>query len=85
VMRISSAIAERPSCPTCKRRMGLARLSPGEEGFEERIFECGICHQTEKVLFPIDPLKTDRGLVGQRAKAAALASHKSQFNRRTRI
>jgi hypothetical protein len=39
--------------------MGLARLSPGEEGFEERIFECRICHQTEKVLFPIDPLKTD--------------------------
>ncbi len=58
-MRISSAIAERPSCPTCMRRMGLARISPGDEGFEERIFECSICHQTERVIFPIDPLKTD--------------------------
>jgi hypothetical protein len=58
-MRVSSAVAERPSCPTCKHRMGLARLSPGEEGFEVRIFECGICHQIEKVIFPVDPLKTD--------------------------
>jgi hypothetical protein len=59
VIRISSAIAERPSCPTCKHRMGLARISPVDRGFEERIFECSICHQTEKVTFPIDPLKTD--------------------------
>jgi hypothetical protein len=58
-MRISSAIAERPSCSSCKHRTGLARVSPGDEGFEERIFECRICHQTEKVIFPIDPLKND--------------------------
>ncbi len=57
-MRISSPI-ERPSCPTCKHRMGLARISPGDEDFEERIFECSICHQTQRVIFPIDPLKTD--------------------------
>jgi len=39
--------------------MGLVRLSPDEEDFEERIFECSICHQTQRVIFPIDPLKTD--------------------------
>jgi hypothetical protein len=57
-MRISS-IAERPSCPNCKHRMGLARISPGERGFEARTFECSTCHQIEKVSFPVDPLKTD--------------------------
>jgi hypothetical protein len=39
--------------------MGLAGISAGERGFEERIFECSICHQIEKVIFPVDPLKTD--------------------------
>jgi hypothetical protein len=58
-MRISSAITERPSCPTCKHRMGLAGISASERGFEERMFECSICHQTQKVIFPVDPLKTD--------------------------
>src|SRR4030088_331705 len=52
-------ITERPSCPTCKHRMGLAQISPGKHGFEMRAFECSICHRTEKVSFPIDPLKTD--------------------------
>jgi hypothetical protein len=39
--------------------MGLARISPGERGFERRTFECGTCHRTEQVSFAIDPLKTD--------------------------
>jgi hypothetical protein len=39
--------------------MGLAGISAGERGFEERMFECSICHQTQKVIFPVDPLKTD--------------------------
>jgi hypothetical protein len=56
---MSTSIAERPSCPTCKHRMGLARISPGKPGAEERTFECSTCHWTQKVSFPIDPLKTD--------------------------
>jgi hypothetical protein len=39
--------------------MGLARVSPGERGLEQRIFECSTCHRTDQVCFPIDPLKTD--------------------------
>jgi len=59
MMRILAAIAERPSCPNCKHRMGLGRICPGERGFEERTFECSTCRRIEKVLFPVDPLKTD--------------------------
>lgn len=59
VMRISFSSTERPSCPICKHRMGLARVSPGERGFEERTFECRTCHRVEKICFPVDPLKTD--------------------------
>jgi hypothetical protein len=57
-MRHSSTV-ERPVCLTCKHRMGLARISPGERGFEERTFECRTCHRIEKLSFAIDPLKTD--------------------------
>jgi hypothetical protein len=46
-------------CPTCKHRMGLARISPGTQGFEDRTFECSTCYRTEKISFLIDPLKTD--------------------------
>jgi hypothetical protein len=28
-------------------------------GFEERTFECSTCRRIEKVLFPVDTLKTD--------------------------
>jgi hypothetical protein len=55
----NSSIVERPMCLTCKHRMGLARISPGERGFEERTFECRTCHRIEKISFAIDPLKTD--------------------------
>jgi hypothetical protein len=54
-----SSISERPSCPNCKHKMGLGRVSAGVRGFEERIFECHTCRRVEKVSFPIDPLKTD--------------------------
>jgi uncharacterized protein YlaI len=46
-------------CPTCKHRMGLAGISPGERGFEQRTFECSTCDRVEEVSFPVDPLKTD--------------------------
>jgi hypothetical protein len=39
--------------------MGLARISPGKRGFEERTFECSTCGRIEKVSFPVDPMKTD--------------------------
>ena len=39
--------------------MSLARISPGERGFEELTFECSTCHRTEKLSFPVDPLKTN--------------------------
>jgi len=39
--------------------MGLAHISPGPPGLEDRTFECSTCYRTEKISFPIDPLKTD--------------------------
>lgn len=73
-MRMSS-IVERPMCLTCKHRMGLARISPGERGFEERTFECRTCHRIEKISSIIDPMKTDAvGLARQRIKAATPAA-----------
>jgi hypothetical protein len=59
VMPISTGVAERPTCPVCKHGMGLGRISPGQRGFEERTFECSTCLRFQKVLFPIDPMKTD--------------------------
>jgi hypothetical protein len=58
-MRSSRSIAERPMCSTCKHRMGLARISRGERGFEQCTFECSTCHRTEKIYFRIDPMNTD--------------------------
>jgi hypothetical protein len=39
--------------------MGLARISPGKRGYEERTFECATCHRTEKLSFAVDPMKPD--------------------------
>jgi hypothetical protein len=39
--------------------MGLARISPGKRGYEDRTFECSTCQRIEKISFPIDPMKTD--------------------------
>jgi hypothetical protein len=54
-----SITADRPMCPTCKHRMRLARIRPGERGFEARTFECATCHRTQKLSLPVDPLKTN--------------------------
>jgi hypothetical protein len=56
---VVSIYGERPMYPTCKHRMGLARISPGERGFEQRTFECATCHRTEKLNFAVDPMKPD--------------------------
>ncbi|MGX0962378.1 ribosomal protein L37AE/L43A [Bradyrhizobium japonicum] len=50
---------ERPMCPVCKHRMGLARISPGPRGFDERTFECSTCERTEVVRLAVDPMQTD--------------------------
>jgi len=39
--------------------MALARISPGERGFEVRTFECSTCERTEQVPVAVDPMKTD--------------------------
>jgi hypothetical protein len=39
--------------------MGLARIRPGERGFELRAFECSTCHRLKEMTLPVDPLKTD--------------------------
>lgn len=58
-MSDSSSSTVRPMCPTCKHRMGLARISPDERGLEERTFECSTCHRVTKVSLAVDPLQTD--------------------------
>jgi hypothetical protein len=50
---------ERPMCPVCKHRTALARISPGERGFEERAFECATCGRTDKISLALDPMKSD--------------------------
>src|SRR5712691_911140 len=63
------SINERPMCPVCKHRMGLARISPGNRGFEDRTFECATCHWIEKATFAIDrPMKTGVGSVDSELK-----------------
>ncbi len=56
---MSGSTNERPMCPVCKHRMALARISPGERGFEERTFECATCGRTEKISLAVDPMKSD--------------------------
>ena len=54
-----SSVSHNPMCPTCKRRMNLARVSPGYRGFDDYTFECSTCHRTEKVSVVVDPMRTD--------------------------
>lgn len=56
---MGSSPNDRPMCPACKHRMALARISPGQRGFEERTFECSTCERTETISVPVDPMKTD--------------------------
>jgi hypothetical protein len=39
--------------------MGLARISPGNRGFEQRTYACRTCGRTENVSVSVDPLKSD--------------------------
>jgi hypothetical protein len=56
---MGTSINDRPMCPVCKHRMGLARISPGKRGFEERTFECSTCGRTDKISVPVDPMRSD--------------------------
>jgi hypothetical protein len=54
-MLIKRSLPDQPLCPVCKHRMALARISPGQRGFEERTFECSTCRRT----LAVDPMRTD--------------------------
>ncbi len=42
---------ERPSSPTCGKRMMLTRIEPETPGIEKHNFECGKCrHQETKLV-----------------------------------
>jgi hypothetical protein len=56
---MGNLISDRPMCPACTHRMALARISPGERGFEIRSFECSTCGLIEKISVEVDPMKTD--------------------------
>jgi hypothetical protein len=57
---------ERPRCPRCQNRMHLARIMPGEPGFELRNFECVKCDEIITRTVAADPMQLDaaRWLVG---------------------
>ena len=61
-LAMTASSNERPTCPACKHRMALARISPGERGVGERTFECSTCGRIEKLSMSVDPMKT--GAVG---------------------
>jgi hypothetical protein len=39
--------------------MALARITPGQRGFEIRTFECSTCGRTEQVSMSADPMNGD--------------------------
>jgi hypothetical protein len=53
-----TTVLERPRCLRCQRRMKLEQVSPGSEGFEERLFECAKCDHTETRVIPSDPIRS---------------------------
>jgi hypothetical protein len=49
---------ERPRCGRCGTRMLLARITPQQNGSEQRMFECTKCGFIETKVVA-DPLKSD--------------------------
>jgi uncharacterized protein with PIN domain len=41
---------EKRRCPQCQGRMTLTSIEPEGPGMDRRIFDCGKCGRTEKVL-----------------------------------
>jgi hypothetical protein len=49
---------ERLRCSRCQTRMMLERVSPGPNGFEQRLFECPKCDHIEIEVIPSDPIRS---------------------------
>jgi transposase-like protein len=43
----NTPIHARPDCPQCAAQMYLARIAPGNSGFDVRTFECPRCQHVE--------------------------------------
>ena len=50
---------ERPRCPRCQHRMNLARIMPGDPGFDLRNFECRKCDEVVTRTVASDPMQSD--------------------------
>ena len=51
---------EHPRCPKCHGpRMMLAQISPSQNGYELRTFECLECNYFHEMVAPSDRLKSD--------------------------
>jgi hypothetical protein len=49
----------KPPCPKCKATTTLARITPGQSGFDIRTFECRACdHIYQRVVALVDPMKS---------------------------
>jgi hypothetical protein len=53
---------ESDPCPKCQGPMTLARILPGRMNFDVRTFECVRCDHVEKILVPIDPMRSSNAL-----------------------
>ena len=42
-----------PACPKCSGQMKLMRVTPADEGLEDRTFECLRCHHVDTWVFKI--------------------------------
>jgi hypothetical protein len=65
------ARVERPLCPKCKTQMMVARITPGQTGFELQSFDCPKCnHELTTEVPEQDPLDKLKGwLFGELGQA----------------
>jgi transposase len=40
-----------PACPKCSTQTKIVRVTPTEEGLEDRTFECPKCHYVDMFVF----------------------------------
>ena len=73
MMRAPTTIVQRPICPVCKHRMGLARVSPGRRGFRGRARSSAApAVASRKSPFRSTPENRRPGLARRRTQAAAI-------------
>ena len=53
---------QRPHCPSCDRRMILARIAPGASAFDIRTFECVRCRHIHTATAETDQMQSDAAL-----------------------